>query len=84
MTNSDSRRSRPAQRKRITRELLLVFGAAVIAGLVTGAAKLDVWSGAALTAVFMLAVWIPLGVAAKRERERMNGHVDPESPDRHI
>jgi Flp pilus assembly protein TadB len=76
MTHQDRHRNVPAQRKRITRELLLVFGAAVIAGLVAGAAKLGFWSRAALTAVFILAVWIPLVVAAKRERGK-----DPRHPE---
>jgi hypothetical protein len=76
MTHQDRHRNVPAQRKRITRELLLVFGAAVIAGLVTGAAKLGFWSRAALTAVFILAVRIPLVVAAKRERGK-----DPRHPE---
>jgi uncharacterized membrane protein YfcA len=84
MTNQDRHRNVAAQRKRMTRELLWVFGAAVIAGVVAGAAKLGFWSSATLMAVIMLAVVIPLGVAAKRERERMKGQVDPESRDPRI
>lgn len=84
MTNQDGHRNVAAQRKRIKRELLWVFGAAVVAGVVAGAAKLGFWSGVTLTAVIMLAVAIPLGVAAKRERERMKSQVDPESRDPRI
>ncbi|MCU1516792.1 MAG: hypothetical protein JWQ75_1513 [Pseudarthrobacter sp.] len=84
MTSQDRHRNVAAQRKRITRELLWVFGAAVIAGVVAGVAKLGFWSSTALTAVIMLAVMTALGVAAKRERERMKGQVDPESRDPRI
>jgi hypothetical protein len=76
MTHQDRHRNVPAQRKRITRELLLVVGAAFIAGLVAGAAKLEFWSSVALTAVILLAVELPLAIAAKRERDK-----DPRHPE---
>lgn len=43
MTNRDRHRNVPAQRKRITCELLLIFGAAVIAGIVASEAKVGFW-----------------------------------------
>lgn len=74
MPHQDRHRNEPAPRNRIARELLLVFGAAFIAGLVAGAAKLKFWSSVALTAVILLAVELPLGIAAKRERVKDPGH----------
>jgi membrane protein YdbS with pleckstrin-like domain len=79
MTNQDGRRNVPAQRKRITRELLWICGAAAISQIVAGVAKLGFWSSTALTAVIMLAVMFSLGVAAKRERKRMESQLNSES-----
>jgi hypothetical protein len=79
MTNQDGHRNLPTRRKRITHELLWICCAAAVAGIVASAMSLGFWSSTALTADIMLAVMLPLGIAAKRERKRLESRPNSES-----
>lgn len=79
MTNQEY----PAARRRwIIGDVLCAIGVGLVGGLIATDGRLGLWS-IGVIAVLTVAVFLPRGIAWKRERERMESQLHSESPDPH-